>query len=82
MNLRSFESMTPDQGPTISELAQIRPGTFVRLSLNNGARFWAMCTSRKRPNGTYLGRAETSCPGGPHRGDQVIFEKRHIYEVV
>lgn len=82
MELREFESMAPDHGPTKSELCCIRVGTFVQLSLNSGSRFWAKCTSTKRSNGTFTGKVETGVPGGPLRGDAVVFEKRHVHEVI
>ena len=82
MNLRPFEAMMPDHGPSKFELAGIKPGVFILLSLDNGTRFWAMATSKRRSNGTYSGKVETGCPGGPHRGDAVYFEKKHIFEIV
>lgn len=81
MNLRAFTAMDPTMGPTPAELAGIKPGVFVRLSLSNGSRFWAMCTSKQRDNGTYSGRCETGVPGGPRRGDTVIFCKKHVFEI-
>jgi len=33
MNLQPYEPMDPTMGPTASELAGIRPGTFIRLSV-------------------------------------------------
>jgi len=41
-----------------------------------------MATSRQRDNGTYTGRVETGVPGGPKRGDAVVFRKQDVFEIV
>jgi len=81
MNLRAFEPMRPDQGPSKSELACLRPGLYVRLALESGQRFWARVTTTRQPNGTYRAQADDSA-GPVKRGDLVAFGREHVYEVV
>ena len=81
MNLQVFEAMSPDLGPTASELHCLRPGLFVRLALESGQRFWARVASHRQPNGTFRAIADDTA-GPVRRGDAVEFEKRHVYEIV
>ena len=81
MNLQIFEPMSPDLGPTRSELNCLRPGRFVRLALESGSRFWARVASHRQPNGTYRAIADDSV-GPIRRGDAVCFERRHVFEIV
>ena len=81
MNLRAFESMDATAGPTKSELACLRPGLFVRLALESGARFWCRVASQRRGNKTYIGIADDTVPP-IKRGDQVVFGREHVFEVI
>ena len=81
MNLQPFETLDPTAGPTKSELNCLRPGLFVRLSLETGERFWARVTTRQQPNGTYRAIADDSV-GPVKRGDLVVFQKTDVFEIV
>lgn len=81
MNLQTFEAMSPDMGPSKSELACLRPGLFVRLALETGQRFWCRVASHRRDNGTFIGVADDTVP--PLKGgDQVVFGREHVFEVI
>jgi hypothetical protein len=71
----------PSTLPTKAELGCLKPGVFVRLSLETGERFWAMVTSRKGGDGTFTGTVEDTVPP-IRRGDAVTFKRMHVYEIV
>ena len=81
MNLQPFESLDPTAGPTRTELAMIRPNLYVRLALETGQRFWCRVASHRRDNGTFIGVADDTVPP-LRRGDQVVFGREHVFEVI
>ena len=72
------------EAPSRCELNQLRTGMFVRLSIQSGECFWTMIEAAQRENRTYRGIAQTK-PGScstVEQGDAVVFERRHVLEVV
>ena len=76
-----MELQTPGEyheTPEPHELSGIRRGHFARLKLD-GAFFWAMV--REVRYGEITGIVESSFPGGPERGAEIVFRRKHIFEI-
>ncbi len=81
VELKVVQNYEGQELPSKSELNCIRPGLFVRLQLKSGSRFWCRADSRQRPNGTFSGIADDTAPP-VKRGDLIVFEKKHVFEVL
>lgn len=70
--------------PPKAELNQIRPGLFCLLALDSGENFWARCVEKNIESKSFRGVVE-HIPGGSASievGEEVVFNKRHVWDLV
>lgn len=64
--------------PQAHELSGIRRGHFARLKMDNSF-FWVQV--KNIHFGRIVGTIESTYPGGPERGDEIIFFRKDVYEI-
>jgi len=64
--------------PPPHELSGIRRGHYARLKMD-GAFLWVMV--REVRYGEITGTIESTFPGGPERGAEIVFRREHIFEI-
>jgi len=66
------------ESPEPHELSGIRRGHFARLKLD-GTFIWVMV--REVRYGEITGVVESTFPDGPDRGAEIVFYRKHIFEI-